>query len=178
MTDEQIIKALECCKMPVGSGACNNCPLDYQREKRLTSSEKSCTTLLFDYTLDLINLQRAEIDELTRETIPELRASLERANQYGIEADKEIERKDRILESYALQYGTVADKDVLLKRAKAEAVKEFAKKTEKMITEIYNKHIFGNNDLEAEEKDAIINFSNDVTYRFGNLVKEMVGVGK
>ena len=38
----------------------------------------------------------------------------------------EIERKDRILDSYALQYGTVADKDVLLKRTKAEAIKEFA----------------------------------------------------
>lgn len=105
-----------------------------------------CKTWLMRNALDLINRQRAE-----------------------------IERKGRILESYALQYGTVADKDVLLKRAKAEAVKEFAKKTEKMITEIYNKHIFGNNDLEAEEKDAIINFSNDVTYRFGNLAKEMVG---
>lgn len=99
MTDNNIIKALECCKMPVGSGACNNCPLDYQRKKRLTSSEKSCTTLLFDYSLDLINRQRAE-----------------------------IERKGRILESYALQYGTVTDKDVLLKRAKAEAVKEFCDK--------------------------------------------------
>lgn len=57
----------------------------------------------------------------------------------------------------------------------AESIKEIANKTNEMITEIYNKHIFGNNDLEAEEKDAIINFSDDVTYGFNNLVKEMVG---
>lgn len=38
----------------------------------------------------------------------------------------ENERKDRILESYALQYGTVTDKEVFLKQARAEAIKEFA----------------------------------------------------
>ena len=44
-----------------------------------------------------------------------------------------------------------------------------------IITEIYNKHIFGNNDLVDEEKDAIINFSDDITYKIDNLVKEMAG---
>ena len=66
-TDEEIIKALECCKMPVGSGACNNCPFDYQRKKRLTGSDKSCTTLMFDYALALINRLKAEIERLQKE---------------------------------------------------------------------------------------------------------------
>lgn len=56
-----------------------------------------------------------------------------------------------------------------------EVIKEFAEKTNKMITQIYNKHIFGNNDLNDEEKDAIINFSDDVVSGFANLVKETVG---
>lgn len=40
----------------------------------------------------------------------------------------ENERKDRILESYALQYGTVTDKEVFLRKARAEAIKEFAER--------------------------------------------------
>ena len=58
---------------------------------------------------------------------------------------------------------------------KAEAYKECVGKVSNIITEIYNKHIFGSNDLEAEEKDAIINFSDDVTYKVDNLLKEMIG---
>lgn len=40
----------------------------------------------------------------------------------------EIERKDRIIESYALQYGTVTDKEVFLRKARVEAIKEFAER--------------------------------------------------
>jgi hypothetical protein len=57
--------------------------------------------------------------------------------------------------------------------AKSEAIKEFAEKTHKMVTEIYHKHIFGNYDLEDEEKEAIMDFSLDITSGFDDLVKEM-----
>lgn len=40
----------------------------------------------------------------------------------------ENERKDRILESYALQYGTVTDKEVFLKKARDEAIREYAER--------------------------------------------------
>lgn len=60
-----------------------------------------------------------------------------------------------------------------IEKAKADAIKEFAEKTHKMITEIYNKHIFGNYDLEDEEKEAIMDFSLDITSGFDDLVKEM-----
>lgn len=60
--------------------------------------------------LDLINRQEAEKAELQREI-----ASYK----------SEIERLQRILDSYALQYGTAVDKDRLLKQAKSEAIKEF-----------------------------------------------------
>lgn len=76
MTDNEIIKALECCRMPVGSGACNDCPFDYQREKRLTASDKSCTTLMFDYALDLINRLQAANNGLMDE-IEHLHATID-----------------------------------------------------------------------------------------------------
>ena len=57
--------------------------------------------------------------------------------------------------------------------AKTEAIKEFAEKTDKMITEIYHKYIFGGYDLEDEEKEAIMDFSLDITSGFDDLVKEM-----
>jgi hypothetical protein len=67
MTDAEIIKALECCRQPVGSGACNNCPFDYQRKKQLEETDKSCTELMFGCVLDLINRQQAEIERLQKE---------------------------------------------------------------------------------------------------------------
>ena len=57
-------------------------------------------------------------------------------------------------------------------RAKAEAVKEFEENAQQMITEIYNRHIFGSNDLNDEEKDAVINFSDEVTSALEGLVKK------
>ena len=43
----------------------------------------------------------------------------------------EIERKDRIIESYALQYGTAADKEVFLRKIRVEAIKGFAERIKK-----------------------------------------------
>ena len=73
MNDADIIKALECCNQPVGSGACNKCPFDYQRQKRLAKDEQSCTNLMICNALDLINRQKAEIEEKSnklREILP------------------------------------------------------------------------------------------------------------
>ena len=60
MKPDEIKKALECCKSPVGSGACNSCPFDYQRKKRLAPTEGSCTVLMFDCVLVYINQLEAE----------------------------------------------------------------------------------------------------------------------
>lgn len=65
--------------------------------------------------------------------------------------------------------------DLDIHSIKAEAVKEFVEEINMMITEIYNKHIFGYNDLVAEEKDAIINFSDDVTSGLENLIRKWLG---
>lgn len=66
MKENEVIKGVECCKMPAGSGACNNCPLKNVRERRLTEKDtKSCTTILLESTLDLINRQKAELEKYT-----------------------------------------------------------------------------------------------------------------
>ena len=53
MTDTEIIEALECCKNPIPM--CDDCPV---------GSGGMCFDLLKDYALDLINHQKAEIEEL------------------------------------------------------------------------------------------------------------------
>lgn len=88
MTDEQIVKALECCKSPIPM--CDDCPV---------GERDMCFDFLKGYALDLIKRQKAE-----------------------------IERKGRIIESYALQYGTAADKEVFLRKVRAEAIREFAER--------------------------------------------------
>ena len=58
MTDNEIIKALECC---IGWGTCKErqCPMIKECADDLDS--------VYKYALDLINRQRAEIEELNRE---------------------------------------------------------------------------------------------------------------
>ena len=51
MTDNEIIKALECCN----KDDCDNCPNDFG----------NCYANLAGYALDLINRQKAEIERLT-----------------------------------------------------------------------------------------------------------------
>lgn len=55
MTDNEIIKALECCK---DGGVCTGCPLFEQKTAK-------CISQLNEYTLDLINRQKAEIERLS-----------------------------------------------------------------------------------------------------------------
>ena len=57
MTDNEIIKAVECClaKENCEVISCEKCPLEKQYE---------CMDIMFHQTLDLINRQKAEIESL------------------------------------------------------------------------------------------------------------------
>lgn len=62
MTDNEIIKALECCKRSVGAILCtSNCPM-YSECDSEDPMEDIC-----GLALDLINRQKAEIEELKRQ---------------------------------------------------------------------------------------------------------------
>ncbi len=56
---------------------------------------------------------------------------------------------------------------------KTKICKDILTKVNDIITTVYNKHVFGHNDLSSEEIDAVINFSDDITYEIGNLLKEI-----
>ena len=94
---EQIIKALECCG--TSDKSCSSCPLakDYS----------SCSKTMADNALTLINELTDENEKLKRE--------LEIVNL-------QVQCKERICESYMLQYGTVADKEVFLKKERADTI--------------------------------------------------------
>lgn len=61
MTDEQIIKALECCTKGTTSDVCVDCPL---RTTDICTEEENGVLKL---ALDLINSQKAEIERLEQE---------------------------------------------------------------------------------------------------------------
>lgn len=61
MTDEEIIKALECCAESTGAEACKGCPFS---EKDTCDNEDNAPQ---KYALDLINRKDAEIDILKAE---------------------------------------------------------------------------------------------------------------
>ena len=54
-TDEEIIKALECCCKDNYEGDCPKCPLQLNG---------NCNVILAEHALDLINRQKAEIESL------------------------------------------------------------------------------------------------------------------
>ena len=139
-TDKEIIKALECCSSP--NANCEDCPC----------FNKDCISTT-PYVLDLIKSQQAEIEALTEDTLC-LRDTLEENERLRAE----IER----LSNSAKQWEETA-KDLLLskEKAKAEAIKEFAK--------MLKERLKGSGGLFCVTT---------MNAQIDNLVKEMVGEDK
>lgn len=74
------------------------------------------------------------------------------------------ERYDRVMDNL---------KAVLAERAeeKSEVAREIFAEIRKIVTAIYNKHIFGS-DLEDEEKEAVMDFEVDISSAFDELEEE------
>ena len=143
MTDEQIIKALECCCKSFGN--CTKCP--YKEVDCVTTSGKS---LLLKDALDLINRQKAEIERLHKLQKPT------EASGFKIEDGKvvfytnmlngyrhELKDLDEVVEELNLMLQEAYKTDEIAgylralqeqyKTAKSEAIKEFAKKYKEYI---------------------------------------------
>jgi superfamily II DNA or RNA helicase len=118
-TDEKIIKALEICQKAKCRGDCEDmgCPATTKHGCRfyLRTDEDYDGVIQMEMlkdALDLINRQKAEIEELTVSN----------------------ERLEQILTFYTLQYGTVRDQSIVIETARVEAIKEFAERLkEKLI---------------------------------------------
>ena len=59
MTDNEIIKAFECCSNDDDGSGCGNCPL--------SDKYPYCDDMLDKQIIDIINRQKAEIERLQRE---------------------------------------------------------------------------------------------------------------
>lgn len=132
MTDNEIIKALECCfKME----SCGHCPL-YSTDPDI----KECTTTLSKNALDLINRQKAEI---------------EKAKRY-------VKTALTILSESKLYGEPITDMSVFQKyidKLNARAIKEFAERLKEKAQSHscrYNGCVYGITAVEIKEIDNLV----------------------
>lgn len=124
MTDNELIKALECCFEGTFK-KCEECPLKSPEDELF-----HCLYLKQKLTLDLINRQKAEIERLNIE----LQAMRGAANSYKTEAAK-LEKQNKILSANAdtaFQDGLNESQDLykeqIKREVKSEAIKELAER--------------------------------------------------
>ena len=175
MIDAEIIKALECCSQ--NRCTTDGCPL---------AGNRICMTLLTTYALDLINRLKSENDDLKRDTIPKLQSSLDRANKYGIETEKENERLKAEIERLKKENHRFADIGKMYSEIRAEAYKEFAEQVQEEIADALHSNYKARG--EKAQEIPIYTESEFLSYCSGkidclrgladfidNLVKEMEG---
>ena len=137
MTDNEIIKALECC---ANNGDCKECAINPHK-----GNYGYCTSLAIKQALDLINRQKAEIERKEKELVAFSKWNKDyEAEIY--ELRKSLLSKENLEESFSKsvkQFDKKLAKTVKLERA--EAVKEFAERlkdyyTKKKIYDRPNAH--------------------------------------
>ena len=104
MTDNEIIKALECCLKGCNAEGCDDCPL-YEKVE-------DCEIEIPIIALDLINRQKAEIEKL-------------QSDQYAIDKFARDLCKERMLKGKAI--ADFEDLQDYIKKEKTEAIREFVK---------------------------------------------------
>lgn len=70
------------------------------------------------------------------------------------------------------RYQTVKNLSKMGYRKASDVAEKIFAEIEKIVDMHYNNHIFGNNDLDDLERDAIINFSDDITCDIAELKKK------
>lgn len=155
MTDNEIIKALECCGDP--DSICAECPI---------KDDCGCNEHLANYALDLITRQQADIDRLQSmnqiklDAIYDLQAEIKRLNSIN---DEKFNQWNMLAEKTKQHYADLYNeaKDIL----KSEAVKEVGDKLKNKIKIECNP--YGKPTLDYDSGIAIMRY-------IDNLVKEIV----
>ena len=147
MTDNEVIKALECC-LDISPSNCKNCSLF-----NITNSTMVCSKIATKFALDLINRQQAEIERLKNILICFMGALGKVRNIDDIESISQIPLMTE------LNKGIRAE-------IKAEAYKECIKKVKNYIKAHCNP--YGKPDFDYDTSIKILNF-------IDKLAKEMVG---
>lgn len=126
LTDNEIIKALECCVSSISSDACNGCPFD---EKGICDKDTQATER---YALDLINRQKAEIERLQKfksyfDSLYGLDLEI-----LGFTEDGNEKSYDEFYDSAISDMGNAEHHIAYITQiAKSEAIKEFAERLKK-----------------------------------------------
>lgn len=131
MTDNEIIKALDCC------ANCESCDFEITNEDFCPLVEEiECRSLLAQKALDLITRKHAENENLKVEN-QSLRDAANSLKMHYEEAQAEIERLNKVIRQ-TQQLINALNKSYFL--AKAEAYKEFAERLKEL--DGYNNHNF------------------------------------
>jgi uncharacterized protein (UPF0335 family) len=186
LTDNEIIKALECCNKPIGQAECKKCSY--------FETENSCAEKLINDTVDLINRQKAEIERLhevingfEEQSHKELLKFVDLSEKYtDAKAEiKKLQSKIERLQSEKAKLHKLIPK--MIKEAKSEAIKEFQHKSESILIELYEEyHRIANKPNNAwfkrftkEENEMFYQGRAEAIWECittnRNLVKEMVG---
>ena len=155
MGDNEIIKALECCSSEdLTTLNCGHCP----------NQQSNCMHILYKSALDLINRQKAEIENYIK--VAETQQSLSMERFFEIDRlSKRLEKRTTELDRLTIYFDKAVEEK--LKTAKAEAIKEFAKE---LICWVEWTPIRGSFDYAGGYNDAL----NKAKEIIDNLVKEMV----
>lgn len=89
MTDEQIVKALECCASSYDGDACDGCPFNDN-----TCDEDS--NALSKYALELIKQQKADIKDLIKQRDEQLRINRQVVRRNGKHVDERNRLKSKL----------------------------------------------------------------------------------
>lgn len=111
-TDEQTVKALECCAI---NCSCDGCPANYEEHDDL------CARYIKRLALDLINRQKAEVEKLQK-----VNADLNESLRLAAEANKDLKAEVERLKTEQMMAEGYAD--ALEERAKVESIKEFVRR--------------------------------------------------
>lgn len=152
MTDEQIIKALECCGEH--NTFCNECSYKHK-------TVEYCGSDLFKDAVALINRQKAEIEKLKEDVSFNIKLNALLAEQR--------DGRDKLIEALDEQCDTL---NVKLKTAKFEAIKEFWDKL-KTEARLRNHTNYGKNELATAHNEGVIIARKHTLVCGDNLVKEM-----
>jgi hypothetical protein len=115
-TDDDVIKALECCKRPANQTSCDDCPYQFSNEK--------CSSKLIDDALALINRQKAEIESLNA-----IHADALESLRLAAEANKDMQAEiERLKREAKIDESEIKCIRIHRDMARAEAIKEFAER--------------------------------------------------
>ena len=129
MTDNEIIKALECCK----KDDCDNCPNDFG----------NCYANLSGYSLELINRQQEEIDRLRKE-VNLVSIQFQDLQERYEEVQTEIEQWKEEANKYQKLWCIAIDD---IEAAKSEIYKEFAEH----LKERWSNNYYDSPDVDFDE---------------------------